>query len=123
MSTSADSNEARLKQAVEQLYESEGLTDALTDEPASQLLKWAEQQLKSLAASNVDEAGWEGATFQLRRLVGSINYLVEKHADMSEKELVQRLMQLVERGIKFATPKSTSNRGATDDEETQVDEK
>ncbi|HEX9925638.1 MAG TPA: hypothetical protein VGD99_23480 [Anaerolineae bacterium] len=123
MSTSADSNEAQIKRTVEQLYESEGLTGALTDEAASLLLKWGEQQLKSLAASNYDEAGWESAAYQLRRIVGSINRLVERQADLSENELVQRLMQLVERSIKFAAPKSMSSRGATDDEETQIDEK
>lgn len=122
MSTSADSNEARIKRTVEQLYESEGLTGALTDEAATLLLKWAEQQLKSLAVANYDEAGWESAAYQLRRIVGSIDRLVERQADMSEKELVQRLVQLVERGIKFATPRSTSNKGATDDEETEIDQ-
>jgi len=124
MNTISDSNEAQIKRAVEQLYESEGLTGALTDEAASLLLKWGEQQLKNLAASNnFDETGWEIAAYQLRRIVGSINSLVERHVDMSEPELVRRLTQLVEKGIDFAIPKSTSNRGATDDEETQINEK
>lgn len=124
MNTSFDSNETQVKRAIEQLYESEGLTGALTDEAASLLLKWGEQQFKNLAASNnYDETGWEIAAYQLRRIVGSINSLVERQVDMSEQELVRRLMQLVERGIDFATPKSTANRGAADDEETQINAK
>lgn len=119
MNTSSEPNEAQIKRAVEQLYESEGLTDALTDEAASLLLKWGEQQLKNLAASNnYDEAGWEIAAYQLRRVVSSINSLVERHMDMSEPELIRRLTQLVEKGVDFATPKSTTHRGAINDEET-----
>lgn len=117
MPATRTAGEDQIKKAILQLYESEGLTDALTDEPATLLLGWGEQQLKN--SSQLDQAEFESAAYQTRRIIGSINRLVERQADMAEKELVQRLIQLVERAMKLPAGEPTSpDQGASDDEAT-----
>jgi len=85
-----------IQRLVEQLYENERLTGNLTDEPAKILLKWGEQQIRDLAQTHSDQAELEKLAYQLQRVIRSINRLVGQKADLSETDMVERLLELVE---------------------------
>ncbi len=108
----------QIQQAIQQLYEDEGLTSALTDEPATILLSWGEEQLKDLAGFDYEQPEMVRTAYQLRRVIRAVNRLAERQADLSEKKLVQRLLQLVEKAIKFGSQKSIIKQESTDDQET-----
>ncbi len=109
---------SQIQQAIQQLYEDEGLTNALTDEPATILLSWGEEQLKDLADFDYDQPDLVRTAYQLRRVIRAINRLGERQTDLSEKELVQRLLKLVERAIQFGNQKSAIEQESKDDQET-----
>ena len=83
-----------------QLYESENLTEALTDDAAQILLAWGEQELK-----NIDRfaPGWidDDVFRDLRRIIRTINRIIEQKDDLSEAELVQLLLRLIERVVQL----------------------
>jgi len=111
--------EDQIQKIVEQLYETEGLTDALTDEPAQILLGWGEQQLRNLGATQSDPAELDSAARQLQRVIRSINRLVGQQADLSETQMVQRLLRLTEQALQLGLQKSIfqAQASSTDREE------
>jgi hypothetical protein len=113
-----EATKGQIQQAIQQLYEDEGLTGALTDEPATILLSWGAEQLKGLAGFDYDQPDLVRTAYQLRRVMRAINRLVERQADLSEKELVQRLLKLVERAINFGRQKSIIEQESKDDQKT-----
>ena len=76
-----EATKGQIQQAIQQLYEDEGLTSALTDEPATILLSWGEEQLKSLADFDYEQPDLVRTAYQLRRVMRAINRLVERQAD------------------------------------------
>ena len=99
----------RIQPLLQQIYESENLTDALTDEGASILLDWGERQLKAMDALIDEQVALESAFRQLRRVMQSINRLVELKADLTDEQLVQRLLTVVEFAVELAVEKYGSN--------------
>jgi hypothetical protein len=79
------------------LYEDASLTDELTDEPATQLLKWAEAQLNRLAQRHSDEVAFDEAFKTLRGVVKGINRLVGQGAVLTSEERQETTQRLVER--------------------------
>ena len=106
MRSVSDMGEAQIQRAIEQLYENERLTDALTDETAIILLNWGEQQLKSLATLNREHTDLESMVQQLHQIIRAINRLMEQRAELSEIEMIERLLKLVEQVMQFALQKS-----------------
>jgi hypothetical protein len=102
----ANSENDPIKPYIEQLYEDEALTDSLTDQEAKILLGWAEQQLRSLSPLEAKPDKLDSATRQLRRVLRTINQLMGQKAGLSETQMVQRLLRLVEQTIQFSQQKS-----------------
>lgn len=92
---------------IQQLYEDEALTSALTDEGAKILLDWGRTQLERLA-TDLTSVDPETTAHHLRRVLLSINRLVEKRAELTDSELVERLLRLVEQSMQLAAPDSVS---------------
>lgn len=90
--------------AVEQLYENEALTDALMDEAAKMLLGWGERQLRDMEGR--DDMTIEQVTQHLQYPMKTINRLMQQHAELSETEMMQRLLKLVEQSMQLAHQKS-----------------
>jgi len=99
----------RIQPLIQQLYESENLTDALTDEGASILLEWGERQLKAMDALLDDQVEVESGFRQLRRVMQSVNRLVELKASLTDEQLVQRILTLVERSMELALEKTDTD--------------
>jgi len=118
MQSEAEAAADLIQRFVEQLYEDERLTDNLADQSAGTLLKWGEARLKSLAELNLDEAALDGAAHQLRSIMRSINRLAGQHVDLSEDELVEGLIDLVEDTLKYGDTLSTLPEEPTHGEET-----
>lgn len=92
----------QIQQAVMRLYEDEALTDALTDKAAQILLKWAEQQLKNLAAQTSGQSDFDPKADQLRRALRAINRTVGRRADLSAPEMSEQLAKVVRHAREFA---------------------
>ena len=99
MDAASDQEENQIRPLVEQLYESEGLTDALSDEAATLLLHWGEQQLNHLAHLQLDQTDLENGAHALRRAMRSVNHLIEQRAELSDTEMVEHLLKLVDQVI------------------------
>jgi hypothetical protein len=99
MDAASDKEGNQIRPLVEQLYESEGLTNALTDEAATLLLQWGEQQLNNLAHLQLNQADLENAAQVLRRAMRSVNRLVGQRAELTETEMVEHLIKLVDQVI------------------------
>jgi hypothetical protein len=111
MNADPEANDAQIQSFIEQLYESENLTDYLTDDDARLLLAWGEQELKSLAGGNPAQRDLENAAGQLRRILRSINRTVGQRAEISDTKMVRRLLRLVENSKELATRKSMTKTG------------
>jgi hypothetical protein len=94
-----------IQQFMQQLYESEDLTNALTDDDARILLDWGKGELNSLVAA-ADYVDVESAFRELRRVMRSINHLVEQKDELSDTKLIQRLLGLVEQAMQLALKKA-----------------
>lgn len=99
MDTASDNEENQIRPLVEQLYESEGLTDALTDEAATMLLTWGEQQLKNLAHLHLSQTDMESASQALQKAIRTVNRLMEQRADLADTEMVEHLIKLIDQVI------------------------
>ena len=99
MVISSDPAENQIRPLVEQLYESEGLTDALGDEAAMILLQWGEQQLNDLAHLQLGQTDLENAAQALRQAVRAVNHLIEQRTELSDIEMVEQLLKLIEQVI------------------------
>jgi|GEM_PF-1731458 len=119
MNPETKSNENKIRPLVEQLYESEGLTNALTDEAARRLLQWGEQQLNQLAHLQLGEADLEQAAQALRRAIRAINHLIEQRSTLSDTEMVEHLLKLIEQVILItAVAQKSSTQEIGHDQET-----
>lgn len=99
MNIEADTTENQIRPLVEQIYESEGLTDALTDEAAKLLLQWGEQQLQNLAYLHLSQADLKNAAHTLQQAMRTVNHLVEQRAGLSDVEMIRHLIKLVDQVI------------------------
>jgi hypothetical protein len=99
MEPSSAKEDNKIRPLVEQLYESEGLTAALTDEAATLLLQWGEQQLNNLAHLQLEQADLDTAAQSLRRAIRAVNHLIEQRAELTDKEMVEALLKLIEQVI------------------------
>ncbi len=95
----SNTNETQIHLLVQQLYESEGLTAALTDEAAALLLTWGERQLNNLAHLHLSQADLENAAYALQRAMRAVNRLIEQRADLSDTEMVEYLLKLIDQVI------------------------
>ncbi len=102
MSTSNTETD-QIQSLIEQLYENEGLTDALTDEAATLLLNWGEQQLQNLAHLQLSQTDLDNSAHALQRAMRLVNRLIEQRADLSDTEMVEHLLKLVEQ-VMIITP-------------------
>jgi hypothetical protein len=115
MEPASDKQENQIRPLVEQLYESEGLTDALTDEAAMLLLQWGEQQLNYLAHLQLNQTDLENAAQALRRAMRTVNHLIEQRAELSDTEMIEHLLKLTEQVITItliaqkSSPQETNN--------------
>ena len=122
MTTVSDSDENQIRPLVEQLYESEGLTDALTDEAATLLLSWGEQQLKNLAHLKLSQSDIETAAQALQKAIRAVNRLIEQRVDLSDTEMVEHLLQLVDQVITITLiAQQPTNQGGSDDQEIEAE--
>ena len=92
---------------IQQLYENESLTNALTDDGAKFLLEWGETQLNKAAILNDNPADTEDTLRRLQRVLRAVNRVVELKNDLTDEQLVQRLLTLVERAMDLAANMST----------------
>ena len=95
-----------VENAVIRLYENEGLTDALDDQPAKLLLQWAESQISTMADRHDNEETFEETFKQLRFLVRAINRFAAQRDSMPPEEkqdyVQQRIIDRAQR-MGFAT--------------------
>lgn len=100
--------------AVQQLYENEKLSNAMTDEPAKVLLQWGEAQLRDL--TDRDPAALDAVMNELQRTMRTINRFIEQQAELTEMETVQRLIKLVEQAMQLADKRSLAQRPSLQNE-------
>ncbi len=105
----------QLQQLVEQLYENEALTSALSDESAKILLTWGEQQLQDGSESSMEYL--EETLAQVQQVMRTINRLVEQQVDLNETELVERLLKLVEQSNQLTLQKSGQSQATEGEKE------
>lgn len=108
MNVDRNANDEQIQAFIEQLYESENLTDYLTDDDARLLLAWGEQELKSLARLNIEQHDLVTTAEHLRRIIRSINRTVGQRAEISDTKMVRRLLRLVEISMEFTMRKSVT---------------
>lgn len=101
---------------IEQLYENEKLTSALTDPSAKILLGWAEKQLSDYNSVDISAVELEEIANMLGRLVRYINIIMDKLPQLEEEELVQRLLYLAERAQDYEKVKVRKNDGEENQE-------
>jgi len=92
-------SENPIQPMVEQLYQNEALTDALTDDAAKLLLQWGEQQLNNLAGLSLSPENLDSAGQALQKAMRAANRLIEQRADLSDVEMIEHLLKLVEQVI------------------------
>ncbi|MBC7813393.1 MAG: hypothetical protein H7175_19695 [Burkholderiales bacterium] len=80
--------ESRIQSAMERLYEDMSLRDELTDDEANALLKWGEEEITRLASdsANADESAFDNAMSSLRKVLGGLNRIVGRGADMPAEQ-------------------------------------
>ncbi len=82
--TSDEDLELRAQVACERIIEDPNLTSALTDEPATVLLRWAEDRAQRMAlktAGQDEESAWETLDAELRPLRHQVREMAEAAAD------------------------------------------
>lgn len=87
-----------MESAITRLYDNEGLTDELDDQPAKLLLQWAESQLALMVNRHTNEEAFEDAFKSLRLLVRSMNRFAARRDSMAadeQRNYVQR--RIIER--------------------------
>jgi hypothetical protein len=94
---------------IQQLFENERLTNAMTDSSAKVLLEWAQNQLLENQGADVGVEELEEIANKLQRLVRYINIIIKKLPDLEEQDLVQRLIYLAERAQEYEKVKVRNN--------------
>jgi len=91
--------DARRRLAIERILESEGLTDDLQDDEAEILLDWGLAQAEAYALATQEIADEEEARLAIdhgvttvRQAMRSINDLVAERMDLSDGEMVEKLL-------------------------------
>jgi hypothetical protein len=77
---------SRAESVLEAIYEDPDLRDNLTDDEAGVMIKWAEAELARLDAEQADDAAFEEAAEQLRRLLKGINRWIGHKGDPPEAQ-------------------------------------
>ena len=110
---------------ISRLYENERLTDALTDESAKLLLAWGTRQLNNLAQVRLSPKELDQAGQALERALRLVNRLIEQRAGLSESEMVEQLLKLVDHVIFLTTiiQQNTSQEIPDDQAETESSKK
>lgn len=88
--------EAQAEQAMQWMYGDISARDELTDEEAEVLLAWGETQIAGLAALDLDDAAFEAAYEQLRKLLTRINRFTARRADLPPEEAAASLDKIAE---------------------------
>jgi hypothetical protein len=94
--------DARKRLAIEMILKSEGLTDHLQDDEAEILLDWGMTQVEAYALVTQEIADEEEARLaidqgvtKVRRAMRFINDLVAERVDLSDGEMVEKLLHLI----------------------------
>ena len=103
---------------LQRLYENENITGALTDDSAQILLKWGEQKLANLAQFDPDAQTVDNIVAQAERVLRAINRLTDRRADLSETDMVEQLLKLVERAMALGVTEFMIQQGISHDQET-----
>jgi hypothetical protein len=97
----SDQLDARRRLAIEMILESESLTDDLQDDEAEILLDWGLAQAEAYALTTQEIAKEEEARLAIdhgvatiRRAMRFINDLVAERIDLSDGEMVEKLLHL-----------------------------
>ena len=93
-----------VESAVMRLYEDPSLRDAIADDPANTLLKWAEDKVVALAEKHEDEEAFEDEFKTLRRLIKTMNRYGGRQNDMDGEEKQKHVGKLVERAQALGYP-------------------
>jgi hypothetical protein len=104
-------NSPDIEAIIQQLYERDGLTDSLMDDDAKMMLEWAEKGITQLAQQEVALPQLEDFARQIQQVVQSCNRLVGGKADLSDTEMLEQLLGLVEKSIQLAQLQSTNLSG------------
>ncbi len=108
---------------IQRLYENESLTSALTDDSATLLLKWGEEELTTLAQFSPDAQQVDDLSSQAARVLRFVNHTVERQADLTETELVETLIKLVQHAMQLGVIEFKIEQGITDGQKTEEQEK
>lgn len=95
---------APIELAIQQMYENESLTDAMQSESAQILLTWGEQQLRDMQTRDAEAI--DRTLSRLQRTMRTMNRLIEQQADLSETQMIQRLIKVAEQALQLAAQKS-----------------
>ena len=94
--------DARKRLAIEMILRSESLTDHLQDDEAETLLDWGMAQAEAYALTTHEIADEEEARLainqgvtRVRQAMRSINNLVAERMDLSDGEMVEKLLHLI----------------------------
>jgi len=107
---------------IQRLYENESITSALTDKSGKMLLTWGEAELTKLAPFNPTSQQVDDLSGQASRVLRAINRLVERQADLTEEEMVETLIQLVQNAMQLGVIEFKIEQGKIDDQETDNQE-
>ena len=118
MDSSSEPDSDFIGAVIQRLYENENLTGALTDDSAQILLKWGEQKLANLAQFKPDPQAVDNLVAQSERVLRGINRLTDRRAGLSETEMVEQLLKLVERSMALGVTEFMIQQGISHDQET-----
>jgi len=93
-----------VESAVMRLYEDTSLRDAISDDPANTLLKWAEDKVIALAEKHDDDEAFEDEFKTLRRLIKTMNRYGGRQGAMDGEEKQKYMGKLVERAQSLGLP-------------------
>jgi len=111
-----DESRALINSVIQRLYENESITSALTDPSAKMLLAWGEAELTNLAPFNPTPQQVDDLSGQASRVLRAINRLVERQADLTEEEMVETLIQLVQNAMQLGVIEFKIEQGKIDDQ-------
>ena len=118
----SDAGRELINAVIQRLYENESITSALTDNSAKMLLTWGEAELTNLAPFNPTPQQVDDLSEQASRVLRAINRLVERQADLTEEEMVETLIQLVQNAMKLGVIEFKIEKGEIDDQKTDNQE-
>ena len=107
-----------LEGALTRLYESENLTDELTDTAAKTLLEWGESQVKHLAETSPDADTFDERAKTLRRMLRGVNRVVGQRGTLAPEAQRESLQQIIiqAQSLDYQPSGHTPDALPTDDE-------